>query len=109
MIHYLDSIISERIDPCESDDRPDQMSVPSAQDFETDQGYVDALHRYGNAVASKRQIHSENHNSTCFKYKKKGQRECRFYFPRPKVEASHIEEKPSSKVNKHLTQPMKKG
>src|SRR5271170_7675936 len=92
MIHYLDSIISERIDPCESDDRPDQMSVPSAQDFETDQGYVDALHRYGNAVASKRQIHSENHNSTCFKYNKKGQRECRFYFPRPKIEASHIDE-----------------
>jgi hypothetical protein len=92
MIDYLESIISERIDAYESDDRPNPISVPSDQDFEIDQAYVDALRRYGNAVASKRQIHSENHNSTCFKYSKKGARECRFYFPRPKVEESHVDE-----------------
>ena len=62
------------------------------QNFETDQAYIDALQRYSNTVASKRQMHSVNHNSTYFKYSKKGARECRFYFPRPKVEASHIDE-----------------
>src|SRR5439155_15563228 len=45
-----------------------------------------------NEVASKRQIHSGNHNSTCFKYSKKGAWKCRFNFPRPKVEASHVDE-----------------
>ena len=43
------------------------MPIPSTSDFESDREYVDALHGYGNAVASKRQIHSKNHNSTCFK------------------------------------------
>src|SRR5271170_2755667 len=92
MIDYLESTILERIDPCECDDRPDKISLPSTQDFNTDQEYVDALRSYGNAIASKRQMHSKNHNSTCFKYAKKGARECRFYFPRPKVDVSHIDQ-----------------
>jgi len=92
MISYLDSVISERIDPRESDDRSNESSVPSTRHFETDQGYVNALHEYGNAVASKRQVHSQNHNSTCYKYSKKGERACRFYFPRPKVETSYIDD-----------------
>ena len=78
MIHYLESIISEHIDAYESDDRPDPMPAPSTQDFETDQAYIDALQRYSNTVASKRQMHSVNHNCICFKYSKKGARECRF-------------------------------
>ena len=92
MIGYLDSVISERIDPCGSDDRSNELSLPSTRHFETDQGYVNALHKYGNAVASKRQMHSQNHNSTCYKYGKKGERTCRFYFPRPKVETSYIDD-----------------
>src|SRR2546421_7954908 len=92
MIDYLDSIISERIDACKSENSPSPTSVPSAQDFETDQEYVHALRRYRNEVASKRQIHSGNHNSTCFKYSKKGTRKCRFNFPQPKVEASYVDE-----------------
>ena len=91
MIDYLDSIISECIDACESENSPSPTSMPS-QDFESDQDYVHALRRYGNEVASKRQIHSGNHNSTCFKYSKKGAWKCRFNFPRPKVEASHVDE-----------------
>jgi hypothetical protein len=90
MIDYLDSIISECIDPCENDNRSDGVPRPLIHDFESDQEYVEELYRYGNAMASKRQIHSPNHNSTCFKHGKKGQRACRFYFPRPNVEASHI-------------------
>ena len=92
MIGYLDSIISEQIDACESDTRADDTPPPSTQDFETGEDYLSALHSHANAVASKRQIHSENHNSTCFKYCKKGERACRFNFPRPMVEASHIDD-----------------
>jgi hypothetical protein len=85
MIDYLDSVISERIDPCGSDDRSNELSLPSTRHFETDRGYVNALHKYGNAVASKRQMHSQKHNSTCYKYDKKGERTYRFYFPRSVV------------------------
>jgi Helitron helicase-like domain at N-terminus len=91
MIEYLDSIISERIDPCENNDNPDGISLPTTKAFNDDQEYTDTLHSYGNKVASERQYHSKNHNSTCFKYNKKGKRNCRFYFPRPKVETSGID------------------
>jgi hypothetical protein len=92
MVDYLDSVIAEHIDPCENDGRPNEMSIPSTSDFENVREYVDSLHGYGNAIASKRQIHSPRHNSTCFKYNRKGTRECRFHFPRPKVEKSHVDE-----------------
>ena len=92
MIDYLDSVISERIDPRGSDDRSNELSLPSTRHFETNQGYVKALHEYGNSVASKRQIHAQNHNSTYYKYDRKGERACRFYFPRPKVETSYIDD-----------------
>ena len=52
MIDYLDSIISECIDACESENSLSPTSMPS-QDFESDQDYVHALRRYGNEVASK--------------------------------------------------------
>jgi Helitron helicase-like domain at N-terminus len=92
VVDYLDLIISESIDLHESEGKPDEMALPSTSNFDTDEEYVDALHKYGNAVASKRQRHSKNHNSTCFKYCRQGARACRFYFPRPKVEASHIDD-----------------
>ena len=43
MIDYLDSIISENIDACKSENSPNPTSVLSAQDFETDQDYVHIL------------------------------------------------------------------
>ena len=92
MIEYLDSIISECIDPCESEDGSDHMSRPSTQDFDCEEDYMNALRSYGNAVASKQQMHSKSHNSTCFKYSKKGTRQCRFNFPRPTHEASHFDD-----------------
>ena len=92
IIDYLDSIISEYIDACESENSLSPMSVPSAQNFETDQDYVHTLQRYGNEVASKQQIHSGNHNSTCFKYSKKEVQKCKFSFTCPKVEESYVNE-----------------
>jgi Helitron helicase-like domain at N-terminus len=43
MIEYLDSIISERIDPCENNDNPDGISLPTTKAFNDDQEYTDAL------------------------------------------------------------------
>jgi PIF1-like helicase/Helitron helicase-like domain at N-terminus len=91
MVDFLDSIISEHIDPIENEASPVEASLPLTGDFEGDDEYANALHSYANVVASKRQMHSKNHNSTCYKYNKKGTRQCRFFFPRPKVEASHID------------------
>src|SRR5712664_4187853 len=52
---------------------------------------MDALHTYGNCIAPNRQLHSQNHNPTCFKYSKEGTRQYRF-FPRPTVEKPFINE-----------------
>ena len=92
MVGYLDSIISECINPRESEGKPEGMTLPLTSNFDTDEEYVDALHEYGDAIASKRQHHSKKHNPTCFKYCRQGAQSCRFYFPRPKVEASHIDD-----------------
>jgi hypothetical protein len=92
MIEFLDSVILECIVAADSDGASEPPSRPSTAEFDTDEAYVDALRTYSNAVASKRQLHSQNHNSTCFKYNKKGTRECRFDFPRPKVIDTHIDD-----------------
>ena len=89
MIEYLDTVISECIEPCDSDS-PDHMSRPSARDFKNEHDYVEALRSYGNAIVSKQQVHSKSHNPTCFKYCKKGSRQCRFNFPRPTHQASYF-------------------
>jgi len=92
VVDYLDSIISECINTYESEGKLDEVTLPLTSNFDTDEEYVDPLHKYGNAVASKPQHHSKNHNSTCFKYCRQGAWACRFYFPRPRVEASHIDD-----------------
>jgi Helitron helicase-like domain at N-terminus len=94
MIEYLDSIISECIDldPSENEGGSDHMSRPSTRDFDSEEDYINAIRSYGNAVASKQQMHSRNHNSTCFKYCRKGTRQCRFDFPRPLYETSHFDD-----------------
>ena len=40
------------------------MSFPLTQDFETDDTYADALHRYGNEVASYHQLLEHARNDT---------------------------------------------
>src|SRR2546430_8597609 len=40
------------------------MSFPLTQDFETDDAYADALHRYGNEVASYHQLLGHARNGT---------------------------------------------
>jgi len=90
MVEYLDSVIYECIDS--TDIVTSNDSFPSTEDFACDDTYEKELQSYANAVAAKRQVHSEKHNSTCFKYCKKGERQCRFSFPRPKVDASYVDD-----------------
>jgi len=89
--HYLDSIIFECIDSNALDNNDISSSFPSAKDFDNTENYMDALHTYGNCIAPNRQLHSQNHNPTCFKYSKEGTRQYRF-FPRPTVEKPFINE-----------------
>jgi hypothetical protein len=87
MIRYLSSVIKCSIETFTGDlgDVPAPTLTPSARDPESDSAFGTRLHRDANAVAFKRQMHSENHNATCFKYAKPGSRECMFLFPRPLV------------------------
>lgn len=93
MIRYLDSIIKCSVDLAAEnlEAQRAQLQPPSAKDPETDEAFISRLHCDSNAVASKRQMHSKNHNRTCFKYAKNGPRECRFLFPRKLVTSTHVD------------------
>lgn len=91
MLEYLDTIILECVRPYEPPENQQSSSIPSTIDFNDDHSYTDALYKYGNTVAAKRQMHSQNHNPTCFKYCKNGTRECRFSFPRPLIDRSYVD------------------
>lgn len=82
MIECLGCVISESIGLAQWTSGP-EISRPSILDFGDDAAYENALRKYGNAVASKQQIHSRS-NSSCFKNKAR-KRECRFGFPRIKI------------------------
>jgi hypothetical protein len=92
MIHYISSVIKCSVDAFTGD--VDNVSLrtqpPSARDPETDAVFGSRLLHDVNTVASRRQLHSESHNPTCFKYARDGSRLCRFNYPRPLVEETHI-------------------
>ena len=89
MIRYLSSVIKCTIDTF-TGEVPALTLTPSAREPESNSAFATRLLQDANAVASKRQMHSEHHNATCFKYAKPGPRECRFLFPRPLVSETHI-------------------
>jgi len=96
MIRYLETIIVQSID-LGVDGRPTVepgIVPPSAKTPETDDEFHIKLSIDSNAVACKRQIHSSNHNATCFKYSRKGQEKgsCRFGMPRDLLPASKVDE-----------------
>ena len=92
MIRYISSIIKCSIDAFtgDHDDVTSATQAPLARNPESDSAFTDRLHQDANAVACKRQIHSESHNPTCFKYAKEDSRVCRFNFPRPLVPETHV-------------------
>ena len=66
---------------------------PSSTNAETDDEFYAKLSADSNAVACKRQLHSQNHNATCFKYRQKGDKDaCRFGMPRDLLTTSEVDE-----------------
>ncbi|CZR52918.1 uncharacterized protein PAC_02795 [Phialocephala subalpina] len=94
MIHYLEAVIMQSIDLDITDHSgPSATDVPpSTKSSETDHEFH--VSTDSNAVACKKQIHSRNHNATCFKYRQKGldKDACRFGMPRSLASASTIDE-----------------
>lgn len=74
MIRYLETVIVQSIevglDGCPTME-PETMP-PSSKTPETDNEFCARLGTDSNAVACKKQVHSLNHNATCFKYGQKG-------------------------------------
>lgn len=96
MIHYLEAVIMQSIDlDISGHSGPSAADVPpSTKNSETDHGFHARLSTDSNTVACKKQIHSRNHNATCFKYRQKGldKDTCRFGMPRSLVSASTIDD-----------------
>src|SRR5438045_4560636 len=95
MICYLESIIVQSID-LETSNHPklDLPNMPpSSKDLETDHEFHIKLSTDSNAVASTKQMHSPNHNATCFKYHQRGKRKgaCRFGMPQELLSTSKVD------------------
>jgi helitron helicase-like protein/PIF1-like helicase len=92
MIRYISSIIRCSIDAFtgDHDNVVALTQAPSARGTENDRAFAIRLHQDADSVACRRQMHSEAHNPTCFKYAKEGSRVCRFNFPRPLVPETHV-------------------
>src|SRR6266516_7352760 len=96
MIRYLETVIVQSID-LDIDSRPNVepgIVPPSAKNAETDHEFHVKLSIDSNAVACKKQVHSSNHNATCFKYSRRGRGKdsCRFGMPRDLLPASMVDE-----------------
>jgi hypothetical protein len=95
MIRYLESIIVHSIDS-DVEGVPNEPAFipPSARTAETDDEFHSRLSADSNAIACKKQVHSSNHNATCFKYSQKGQGSmaCRFEMPRELRPNSEVDE-----------------
>jgi len=74
MIRYLESIIVQSIDSGtdENTEITPANVAPSSKCQESDEEFHMKLTADSNAVARKVQLHSPNHNATCFKYHRRG-------------------------------------
>jgi hypothetical protein len=85
MVRYLESVIVHSID-LDINGGPNVEPAfipPSTKGAEADDEFHSRLSVDSNSIACKKQVHSSNHNSTCFKYSQKGQgsETCRFGMP----------------------------
>ena len=96
MIRYLESIIVQSIDSGtdENTEITPANVAPSSKCQESDEEFHMKLTADSNAVARKVQLHSPNHNATCFKYHRRGQANdtCRFGMPRELAPDTYVDE-----------------
>ena len=91
LISFLESALTTAIDNALADD--ESLLFQSPTHLSTDRSDEDFYHDLlidSETVASKTQIHSSNHNATCFKYGNKSK--CRFGMPRDLVPTSHVDQ-----------------
>jgi hypothetical protein len=91
LISFLESTITNAIDEALTDN--DSLLFENTPHFSTDHsddGFYRELLNDSHTVASKTQIHSRNHNATCFKYGNKTK--CRFGMPRELVPMSNVDD-----------------
>jgi hypothetical protein len=92
MIRYSESIIVHSIDlDLENGSGEPAYIPPPSKRAESDDA---KLSIDSSAIACKKQVHSSNHNATCFKYGQKGQgsKACRFKMPRELRPTSEVDE-----------------
>ena len=89
MINFLESVIMQSVQSVQHDTNlPLRVDTFSKID-DSDDSFHSKLTADSNAVASKVQIHSSSHSSTCFKYGRKNS--CRFNMPRKLVPTSYVD------------------
>lgn len=88
MVQFVDRIIWCSI----SEGNPDDINnePPSALLPETDREFMAKLEQDSNNIAAKTQLHSSFHNATCYKYGAAASKQCRFDFPRPRINETTI-------------------
>lgn len=94
LIQFLDHIIKASLSVSPSDTSATQNPCPTKfTPFSTTHdidAFCASLDADSNKVASKVQMHSTSHNTSCYKYGKSGSK-CRFNFPRPLVEETFVD------------------
>lgn len=80
MMKFIDNIVCYLITDI-SLTKEIKQEVLSASLNKTDADFALKLYKDSNAIASKTQIHSSSHNTTCFKYGVAATGKCWFDFP----------------------------
>jgi len=96
MVRYIESVVVHSID-LDGTSGPNvepAFAPPSAKGAEADDEFHSRLSVDSNSIAYRKQVHSSNHNATCFKYSQKGQgsETCRFGMPRELRPNSEVDE-----------------
>jgi hypothetical protein len=95
MIRYLETVIVQGINlDVEGGPNEPPFIPPCTRGAETDDEFHSRLSTDSNAIACEKQVHSSNHNATCFKYSQKCRvsEACRFGMPRELRPESEVDE-----------------
>ncbi len=94
-LSFLDQVIRCELTPVDTDKVLLEVGLSAAIAGEDEaSSFALRLKKNANLVVSRVQIHSQNHNATCFKYSC-NKTQCRFNFPRPIIPDSYIDDKGS--------------
>jgi hypothetical protein len=91
LITFLETIITNTVENATADYEPLlYQNVPDFSNVMSDDEFYHQLLSDSHTIASKCQLHSSDHNATCFKYGNKSK--CRFGMPRELVTMSFVDD-----------------